>query len=211
MSDDAAFLRSRGFGGRVGFGERPAVLVVDLIHAFTDPALPLGMRCDAAIGQANRVIDAARAARAPVTFSTAAYEHERVEDAGHWRTKQPGPCTLRAGTNDVDVDARLHRLPGDALLSKKYASCFFGTDLVSRLNARRVDTLIVCGCATSGGVRASTVDALQLGYRPVVVRQAVVDRSEAAHAQSLLDIDAHYGDVVDADDVVRYLEGFRRA
>ena len=85
---------------------------------------------------------------------------------------------------------------------KKYASCFFGTDLVPRLLSRRVDTLIITGCTTSGCVRATAVDAVQTGLRPMVVREAVGDRSAAAHAQSLFDLDAKYADVVSLDETL---------
>jgi nicotinamidase-related amidase len=93
----------------------------------------------------------------------------------------------------------------DTLLMKKYASCFFGTDLVSRLLAHRIDTLLIAGCTTSGCVRATAVDACQTGFRPMVVREAVGDRSAAAHDQSLFDLDAKYADVVSLADTLEYL------
>ena len=96
--------------------------------------------------------------------------------------------------------------PNDILLVKKYASCFFGTDLVPRLNSRRIDTLIITGCTTSGCVRATAVDAVQNGFRPMVVREAVGDRSKAAHEQSLFDLNAKYADVVSLDETLHYLK-----
>ena len=89
---------------------------------------------------------------------------------------------------------------------KKYASCFYGTDLVARLNSRRIDTLIITGCTTSGCVRATAVDAVQNGFRPMVVREAVGDRSAAAHEQSLFDLNAKYADVVSLDETLQYLK-----
>jgi maleamate amidohydrolase len=89
---------------------------------------------------------------------------------------------------------------------KKYASCFYGTDLGSGLVVQGVDTLIITGCTTSGCVRATAVDAVQYGFRPMVVREAVGDRSASAHAQSLFDLDAKYADVVAVDDTVQYLK-----
>jgi nicotinamidase-related amidase len=96
--------------------------------------------------------------------------------------------------------------PTDSLLVKKYASCFFGTDLVPRLLNQRVDTLIIAGCTTSGCVRATAVDAVQNGFRPVVVREAVGDRSQAAHDQSLFDLNAKYADVVGLDEALQYMK-----
>jgi nicotinamidase-related amidase len=95
--------------------------------------------------------------------------------------------------------------PSDTLLRKRLASCFFGTDLSSRLAAGRIDTLIITGCTTSGCVRATAVDAVQNGFRPMVVREAVGDRSAAAHEQSLFDLDAKYADVVSLEETLQYL------
>ena len=114
--------------------------------------------------------------------------------------------TLKAGTETVAVDPRLGMLKTDSLLTKKYASCFFGTDLVPRLLNQRVDTLIITGCTTSGCVRATAVDAVQNGFRPVVVKEAVGDRSVAAHEQSLFDLNAKYADVVSLDETLQYMK-----
>jgi nicotinamidase-related amidase len=91
------------------------------------------------------------------------------------------------------------------VLVKKYASAFFGTDLVSRLNARSIDTILITGCSTSGCVRATAVDAVQYGFRPIVVREAVGDRHPEAHRQSLFDLRQKYADVVDLEEALRYL------
>ena len=117
-----------------------------------------------------------------------------------------GTLTLKAGTSAVEVDKRLDMRPTDSLLVKKYASCFFGTDLVPRLMNQRVDTLIITGCTTSGCVRATAVDAVQSGFRPMVVREAVGDRSAAAHEQSLFDLNAKYADVVGLDETLQYMK-----
>ncbi len=96
------------------------------------------------------------------------------------------------------------------MLVKLYASAFFGTPLLSILTARQVDTLVVTGLTTSGCIRATVVDALQYGFRPIVPREAVADRNEAAHEANLLDIDAKYGDVVGLEEVLSYLNGLPR-
>jgi nicotinamidase-related amidase len=105
----------------------------------------------------------------------------------------------------VEIDERLHRCPTDFLLLKKGASCFFGTNLVPLLLSADVDTLVLTGCSTSGCVRATAVDACQYGFRPMVVRQAVGDRSESAHEQSLFDLHSRYADVVGVDEVITHL------
>ena len=206
MTDTLARLRERGFGSTIGFGERPAVLVVDLIRAFTDPGRAMGSDLDAQVDQARRLADAARSHGVPLLFTTVAYDDPDIADAGIWLLKVPSSAGLRSGTEAVELDSRLGRRPEEGLVVKKYASAFFGTDLVARLNARGVDTLLIAGCSTSGCVRATAVDALQNGFRPVVVAEAVGDRTPAAHEQSLFDLQAKYADVVSADEAIAYLE-----
>jgi len=204
MNNDAR--RKRGFGKAMGFGLRPALLLIDLVQGFTDPNLPLGSSVDGVIEQANRLIDGARAAKIPVIFSTILYEEAGLEDAGLWVYKIEGLKTLKASSLAVEQDPRLHRLASDSIIKKRYASCFFGTDFATRLQTRGIDTLIMAGCSTSGCVRATAVDACQSGFRPIVAQEAVADRSPSAHAQSLLDIDALYGDVVGVSEVLSYFE-----
>ena len=141
----------------------------------------------------------------PVIFSTVMYNDADLKDAGIWVLKQKGALTLKAGSDGVEMDPRLDFREADSLLVKKYASCFFGTDLVPRLVSRRVDTLIITGCTTTGCVRATAVDAVQTGLRPMVVREAVGDRSAAAHEQSLFDLNAKYADVVSLDETLQYM------
>jgi nicotinamidase-related amidase len=202
---DQEFFRQRGFGLRIGFGERPALLVIDMVKAFTDPAMMLGANLDAQVAAISPLLGVAHERGIPVIFSTVMYHEANFRDAGIWALKQKGVATLKGGTDAVTVDARLDMREGDGLLVKKYASCFFGTDLVARLVSRQVDTLIITGCTTSGCVRATAVDAVQTGFRPMVVREAVGDRSAAAHAQSLFDLDAKYADVVSLDETLTYL------
>jgi maleamate amidohydrolase len=206
---DAEFFRQRGFGQKLGFGERPALLIVDMVKAFTNPEMPLGAHLDSQIEAIELLLRAAHDRGAPVIFSTVSYDDENLRDAGIFGMKQKGSASLRAGTEGVRVDPRLDFRQTDSLLVKKYASCFFGTDLVSRLLVREIDTLIITGCTTSGCVRASAVDACQIGFRPMVVREAVGDRSQSAHDQSLFDLNAKYADVVSLQETLQYLSTLR--
>jgi nicotinamidase-related amidase len=206
-----AFFRNRGFSRAVGFGQRAAVVVIDIIGAFTNPDLPLGANLDAVIEHTNRILGPARAAKLPVFFSSVAYEDEDLRDAGIWALKMGGVMTLRAGTPEVLVDKRLGQRPGEALIMKKYASCFFGTDLITRLHTLKVDTLILTGCTTSGCVRATAVDGLQYGFRVMIPREAVGDRAAPAHEQSLFDLNAKYADVISVEDVLGYLSRLKQA
>ncbi|MBI2768024.1 MAG: isochorismatase family protein [Burkholderiales bacterium] len=209
-NQEQAFFEERGFGLRIGFGRSPAVLVVDMIVAFTDPKQMLGSELSPQIEATRRMIEGARRVSLPIIYSTVSYDDAGLADAGIWSLKQKGVTTLRAGTPAVELDPRLQRLPGEGWLTKKYASCFFGTDLASRLVSAGVDTLLLAGCTTSGCVRATAVDALQFGFRPMVVRECVGDRSQVAHDQSLFDLQAKYADVVSLDEVTHHLETIAR-
>ena len=201
-----AFFKERGFGLTLGFGETPALIMIDFMRAFTDPALPLGSNLDRELAESVRILGVAREAQIPIYYTAVWYEEKDLRDGGVWVKKQlKGAQTLKAGTPEVELDPRLGRRPEEPIILKKYASAFFGTDLVSRLNARRVDTLIITGCTTSGCVRATAVDAVQNGFRPMVVREAVGDRAKPAHDQSLFDLQAKYADVVSVEETMEYL------
>lgn len=202
---EAARYREKGLGGRMGLGREPALLVIDFSRGFTDPASPLGSDMSAALQATNRLLDAAHARGITVIFTTVAYEDPERE-AGLWIRKIPALGVLRVGSGYVELDERLHRRADDVVLVKKYASAFFGTGLDVLLRERGVDTLLIAGCTTSGCVRATVVDALQYGFRPVVVREAVADRSEPAHRANLFDIEGKYGDVLPLEEVLTYLK-----
>ncbi len=204
--EDEEFFRARGFGIKIGFGERPAIIVIDMLKGFTDPKMPLGANLDSQIEAQQPLLAVAHERHIPVIFSTVIYNDADLKDAGLWGIKMKGSFSLKAGTPAVEIDPRLEMKSSDSLLIKKYASCFFGTDLVPRLMNQRVDTLIIVGCTTSGCVRATAVDAVQNGFRPMVVREAVGDRSAAAHEQSLFDLNAKYADVVSLDETLQYLK-----
>jgi nicotinamidase-related amidase len=197
------FYVKKGFAARVGFGQRPALLVIDMIRAFTDLRSPLASNLDPQMEAIRRLLAVAREREIPIIFSTVAYDAE-LQEAGIWIRKIPSNSWLVEGSEWVDE--RLERRPREMLLVKKYASCFFGTDLAARLVTRQVDTLIITGCTTSGCVRASAVDACSLGLHTIVVQEAVGDRAELPHIANLFDIDAKYGDVVDLDEALGYVQ-----
>jgi nicotinamidase-related amidase len=193
------------FGGRVGLGERPALVVVDLINAFTDPESDLGADVSDVIEQTSRLLETFRAHDLPRYFTTVAFEAS-YGDAGRFIEKVPALRELRLGSDRVEVDDRIAPVDDERVVLKKYASAFFGTDLATELTTARVDTLVIAGVTTSGCVRATAVDSLQHGYRTIVPADAVGDRAEAPHRANLFDINAKYGDVVRTDDVIAHLE-----
>ena len=205
-TEAGGFFRAKGFAHRMGWGKHPAVLVVDFACVWTDPASLLGADFSREIGETRRILDAARQAGVPVFFSTVCYDEEEARDAGLWTAKIPDLATLRSGTPEVAIDPRLGRREDEPVIAKKFASVFFGTDLAGRLRAQGIDTLILTGCTTSGCVRATAVDAIPHGFRPIVAREAVGDRWPAAHEQSLVDLEAKYADVETVGDVLAKLQ-----
>jgi N-formylmaleamate deformylase len=206
-----ATYRRAQFGTRIGYGMLPAVIVVDLQVGFTDPVRStLAGDLAEVIAASNRVVAAARNAGAPVIHTVVGYDPNRPEDAGLWAKKAPSLFQLALGGPMVELDSRLDRRPDDLVLVKKYASAFFGTHLASMLTAQRIDTAIVTGCTTSGCVRATVMDALFHGFRPIVPAEAVGDRAPEPHEANLFDIDSKYGDVVSVAEAVAYLDGLAR-
>src|SRR5581483_12129769 len=133
---------AKGIGGRVGFGDRPALVVVDMIIGFTDDASPLGSDAPETIAEIARLLEAAREASIPVIFSTCHYVAD-LPEAQPWAEKIPSQKTLLPGSRWVDVDPRLEPAPGETVLVKNFASCFASTTLADDLRRLGVDTVIV--------------------------------------------------------------------
>ena len=204
-------MKLNGFHGRAGFGNRPALIVVDMSVGFTDPGSPLFCPLEDVVVAIQRLARETRKARFPVIFTTVAYDEAGKQTAAVFIDKVPALLTLAAGSRWVEIDPRLAPQAGEPVLTKLFASAFYGTRLAELLTAERCDALIVTGASTSGCVRATAVDALQHGYRVVVPREAVGDRNLAAHEANLYDIDAKYGDVLALEDVLEHLGQFALA
>jgi nicotinamidase-related amidase len=192
------------FGGAAGFGERPAVVVVDLNLGFTDPSSPLACDLDDVLVACRSLLDTARGAGVPIFFTTIAYDDVWEAAAAVFLRKVPALKVLRPGTRWVEIDSRLGRRDDEPVIVKAHASAFFGVPFAAMLAGR--DTLVVCGASTSGCVRATVVDAMQHGLSPIVPAECVGDRSERAHEQALADIGGRYGDVMSLREVAGALE-----
>ena len=197
-----ALFEARGLRADVGFGDRPALLIVDMIEAFTDPTSPFGADATPTVNEIAHLLAVARQVDLPIYFSTC---HASFEPVGQpWLKKIPSQRLLEPGSRWVDIDRRLRPQPEETVFAKHFASCFCGTSFGAELAATRVDTLVVTGMTTSGCVRATVVDAVSHGLRAIVVEEAVADRVLLPHLASLFDMDAKYGDVVTSTTVVEY-------
>ena len=180
--------------------------MVDVNTGFTDPESPLVCDLDDVVVAIQRLLAEMRAAGLPVAYTTVSFDKGGMKTAATFIDKVPALLTLEAGSRWVEIDPRIAPKQGEPVLNKLFASAFFGTALASFLTANACDTLIVTGASTSGCVRATVVDAIQHGYRPIVPREAVGDRDSDAHAANLYDIDTKYGDVMAVADVIAQLE-----
>jgi nicotinamidase-related amidase len=202
--------RGMGFGGRVGFGDKPALILIDYFYGVTDETLsPLGFDQSEAIAHSRRVLDMAREKRIPIIFTTQAYA-ENCVDAGVSIKKIPTMNVLVAGSKAVEIDERVKPESHELLIVKKQASAFFGTHLAPLLWGLGVDTAILVGNSTSGCVRATCVDSCSNGFRTIIPRECVADRSEQVHEASLFDMDSKFADVVPCEEVLAYLRGLPR-
>ena len=211
FSADSELYRGRGFMRRVGFGERPALVNIDLANAWTRPGNPFSCDdMDVIIPGVQRLLAAARAKAIPVVYTTTAYAVTEgpSTDMGIWHRKIPLEA-LRLGTDAVAIDERIAPEPGEQVIVKKAASAFHGTHLSGFLKSAGVDTVVVTGVTMAGCVRHTVEDAIADGFRPIVVRECVGDRVAGVVEWNLFDIDAKFGDVEPLECVLEYLEGVR--
>lgn len=216
--DKLVFPRT-GYGARVGFGERPVVLIIDVSYSFCgEEPLPIlealdvyhnscGERAWTAIAAIERVVQVARAKRLPVIYTTG-YDYPIAGDfgLGRWADKCPGEAEdqhERAQEIVAPIAPHAH----DIVMSRTMPSAFFATNLVSYLINLKADSVIVCGVATGGCVRASVVDGFSHNYRMIVVEEGTFDLIEASHWVNLFDMDMKYADVVGVGGVVEFLAG----
>lgn len=196
--------RGAGFGGGVGWGAKPALLIVDMCLAYLQPGSPLFLETGAAVRDAIvPLAAAARAAGAPVIFTRVEYAHP--SDGGLFRRKIAALAAFDSGNPLADFDPALLPEPGDMVLTKQFPSAFFGTPLAGLLTAQGVDTLLVTGVSTSGCIRATAVDALCHGFAPQVITDCVGDRTPEIQAANLLDLEAKTADLLDSKTAIARL------
>ncbi len=205
MSEDLAENYSGAFEGNLGFGNAPALILVDFVEAYFDKDCPLYAGVEDALAAALRIREAARAGNVPVIYTNVVYQ-EGGADGGVFYRKVPALQAFIAG-NPLGRWPDIFE-PGEKelVISKQYPSAFFGTSLADSLRTMGVDTLIITGLTTSGCVRATCVDAMSHGFIPIVVADACGDRHEMPHTASLFDMNAKYADVVDEAAATRYLQ-----
>ena len=220
---DKAVFEASGYGTRGGFGERPALLVIDINYNFTgdrpEPILDSIRRWPNSCGEegwatiptTQKLLTAARDKGVPVIYTTGEVRADRW-DRGSWswknsRTGESPPPVRDTNLDGNDILSEIAPEPQDIVIRKLKPSGFYGTNLESFLNLLAADSVIIVGTTTSGCVRATAIDAFSGNYRVAIVEDACFDRSEASHAVNLCDMNAKYADVVPSEDVIRYMNG----
>lgn len=206
MDEKHVKYQKAGLGRRIGFGERPAVVVVDFNKGCLakDSPLPPLMDLDDQVARTRALIDLARASDTLVIYTTLGPYREDMQDVGPLGFKVPGLRIFTAGSPWAEIDERLEVRAEDYVIWKKWQSSFHGTDLSSILVHRQIDTLVVTGCVTSGCVRATVVDACTHGYRVVIPRECVGDRTAEINDANLFDMNAKNADVIPVAEVEAY-------
>lgn len=196
-----------GYNRRLGFGARPALILIDFVEAYFDRGSPLFAGVEETLASALRLLDVARRAKVPVIFTNVVF-HPSGINGGVFMRKVPNLKLMAEGAPMGAWPKGLEPRAEELVISKQYPSSFFGTSLASTLTANGIDTLVMTGLTTSGCVRATCVDACSHGFIPIVVREAVGDRDERPHEANLFDMNAKYADVVSEAEAAAYLRRF---
>jgi len=208
MADKADQNYAGVWDSRLGFGKKSAIIVIDLLQGYTTEGsalfAPGVVEC---VKEMPEFLALAREKGVPIIHTRVLYTTPNYEDGGVWIKKAPVLRDLVAGNPYAEFCEGVEPREGEPVIVKQYASAFFGTSLVATLNGLGVDTLIITGCTTSGCIRATAVDAVQHGFRPICPRELIGDRHEGPHEANLFDINAKYGDVISKAEIMEYLNG----
>ena len=193
-----------GFGRHLQPGKRPALILVDFVRAYFEPGAQLYMGIDSCLHSASRILEAARKAGILVISTQVSFSEGGV-DGGVFFNKVDALKHFVGKAPLGEIMPEVAPLPSEVVITKQYASSFFGTTLSSTLQAAGIDTLIITGVSTSGCIRATTVDAIQYGFIPLVCRDAVGDRNDGPHEANLFDLQAKYAEVMSEESILQYL------
>jgi nicotinamidase-related amidase len=201
MAEVDAYYKERGiFQAKFGFGVRPALIVIDMAYGWTDASYAGGSaRLGKALTAIEQLLPVARKKKTPVIYTTSA-PRQHIKSASDY-----SPKFRKWDERACQIDERVRPQAGELILEKENASAFAGTTLVSHLIKHGVDTLLITGCSTSACVRATATDAKAVSLRPIIIREAVEDRSEICHEWTLFDIQARFADVVGLEEALKYL------
>lgn len=204
MSDLDVY-KKQGFGNRSGFGNKPALVVVDFVNGFNDPTAFGGGNIPEAIAHTAKLLAACRKHGVPIAYTRVVYAADG-SDAGVFCLKAPSLLKLTENSPLSQIVAELAPVPGEYILRKTQPSAFFGTNFTNWLISKGVDTLLVTGCTTSGCVRATVIDSMSSNFRTIVVKDGVGDRALGPHEANLFDMEQKYADLLTTAEIIAHLD-----
>ncbi|GFN33153.1 isochorismatase family protein [Paenibacillus xylaniclasticus] len=203
--DRSEVYRHAGLGGRAGFGQRPAIVVIDFQNAFTSEQSASGADMSDACKATRQLTDVAREKNIQIIYTRVGYKLNGV-DLGIWGEKCPSLKEIQPGSWHYEWDSHLDVRPEDVEIEKHGPSAFFGTHLAPMLNAMHIDTVILCGCTVGGCVYATSLDSCSYGFRTIVPQECVADRSQEVYDLFLWNMNQKYADIMPLDDVLAAIE-----
>ncbi|ESJ26174.1 N-carbamoylsarcosine amidase [Cupriavidus sp. HPC(L)] len=201
MQDEVSTYQRQGFGATMEIAAPFGLLIIDFVNGFADPAVFGGGNIPQAIANTGPLLAAAREQRWPIAHTRIVFADDDA-DRNVFTQKVPGMLTLKEASHDSAIVPELAPRDGELVVRKTVPSAFFGTSLAAWLAHRGVRTLLVAGCVTSGCVRASVVDAMSYGFRPLVLSDCVGDRALGPHQANLFDMEQKYATVMPCDEAL---------
>ena len=195
MNKENEIYARQGLGNKLGFGTKPALVIIDFVNGFNDPDVFGGGNIPEAIRQTKNLLELSRQKYLPIAYTRIIYA-EDGSNAGIFAEKAPKLKELTKNNPLSQIVSELKPISGELIVDKTEASGFHGTELLRWLTLHNIDTLIISGCTTSGCVRATAVDACANNYRSIVVSDCVGDRAIGPHNSSLFDLNQKYSDVI---------------
>jgi len=204
MSSDTDIYKHQNFGNHLGIGEKAALLIVDFVNGFDDPDQFGGGNVSEACDNTVPLLAACRDLGLTIAHTRVVLAEDGSDD-NIMAIKVPALKTLTEDAECGQIVGRLTPRPGEIVVRKRVPSAFFGTDLAANFTMRRIDTVLVTGCTTSGCVRASALDAMCWGFRPIIIIDCVGDRAIAPHEANLFDLKQKYAELMTRDEVIAEL------
>ncbi|MBT6441996.1 MAG: isochorismatase family protein [Alphaproteobacteria bacterium] len=205
MSSDLDVYKKQNFGNPIGIGNSPALLIVDFVNGFDDADAFGGGNIPEAIATTKRLLAYARKRNLPVAHTRVIYADDGA-DRNIMCRKVPALNGLTEDAPSSQIVEALTPVDGEIVVRKRFPSAFFGTDLATLFTMRGIDTVLVTGCTTSGCVRASVLDAMCWGFRPIVVTDGCGDRAIGPHDANLFDMGQKYADLMTADEIMAKID-----
>lgn len=197
-----------GFSGKLGMGEKPALLVRDLTFGFFEPHSPLSIQVEKQVETIKQLIELCKEKNIPVILNKTVYK-TNVSVKTLWSKKFPAIEMLKEDSHWIQTIPELNDYKYDQINMTPYITDFYGSPLDDFLKSNDIDTLILSGVTTSGSIRATAVDGLQRGYRILIPKEGVGDRNNSLQTTTLIDLNARYADVMNTNEITSSINNLK--